>query len=182
MTILTPEQLNIPTGLFEVQSQDAQAIAEERMGKIVEGLKAYQVLPPKVIFSGNISIKFAIAALVSYAKREKADLIAVSTHSKKAVTRFLFGSFSESLILQSDVPTFLISPKMHELKKLSRILYPTDLSEASRDTLETVVCFAKERGVSITLFHKVEYVNAYGVPGFQSPEIYTEFLEARYRR
>lgn len=85
--------------------------------------------------------------LLNYAHESNADLIAVSTLSRKGATRFLFGSFAETLVLQSDIPVLILSPKTQFAGPLSEILFPTDLGETSKETLERVAEMAKALNV-----------------------------------
>ena len=174
--VLSPDQLNMPPNLFAELSESIEVTANKELVHLTEKHKVPGMQKPEILLSKNNSLRAAVEILNSYAKKTSADLVAVSTQSKKGVTHFLFGSFAETLILQSEIPIFVINPSLHNLKRNKSILFPTDLSEASRVALEEVIKMAQERKFSVVLFNRVEYHNQFAVPDFDAGA-YTTFLE-----
>ncbi len=112
------------------------------------------------------STRDAVAALLRLASREKAGAIAVATHGRKGVDRFFLGSFAETLMMQSHVPLLAINPSVHHLRKVSRLLYATDLSLKSRKITPLVLDLAKQFDCPVTVFHKLLEYKLVPPPGF----------------
>jgi nucleotide-binding universal stress UspA family protein len=65
----------------------------------------------------NIDVTVKIVAgdpaanIVDYAKREKADLIAMSTHGRSGIARWVLGSVADKILHESRTPLWLVRPK-----------------------------------------------------------------------
>lgn len=176
VTVLSPDQLKMPSTFFSDQSEDVvEHVTKElntRVGKLgVPGLKE-----PKVLISVDVSLRNAVDKLIHHAKKWGAELIVISSHSQKSVSHFLFGSFAETLVLQSDVPVFIVTPRMHEIRKVEHIFFPTDLSAAARTAMEEVLPIARDWNARLTLFHKVDFVTRFTLPSFQTGSLYADYL------
>jgi len=156
--VLTPDQLRVPFDLFEAVRSESESDAKQNLGKMASQLSPAQALPPTLLVSSDMSLRRAVRTLVDYARTSGAELIAVGAQSKRAVGRFLFGSFGETLILQSDIPVLLITPKTIQKGPFKSVLFATDLSDASRQSFAEVVKLAKRQKLRIVLFNKVEYL------------------------
>jgi len=174
--ILSPDQVRLPEGMFGEVHDDLQTIQRKNLDKLLSKVKLPGLQPLSVVVSPNYSLRSAVHELILHARETKATLIAASTLSKKGVSRFLFGSFAETLVLQSEIPVFLVSPKTEPVKAIRHILFPTDLSEKSREVFNRVVAIAAEHRARLTVFHKVEYMNAFATPAFE-PRIYQQCLD-----
>jgi nucleotide-binding universal stress UspA family protein len=49
--------------------------------------------------------------ITDFAKRNKVDLIALATHGRSGISRWVFGSVADRLVRSSSVPILLIRPK-----------------------------------------------------------------------
>lgn len=49
--------------------------------------------------------------ITAFAQREKADLIALATHGRSGISRWVFGSVADRLVRSSSVPILLIRPE-----------------------------------------------------------------------
>ncbi len=133
--------------------EQVQAAAEASMSKWIAKSKLPSVSRPTVLVQKSMSLTEAVLRLVEWAKSHEADLIAVSTQAHKGATRFLLGSFSETLILESTLPTLIVAPQTEAPKRVRKILYPTDWSPVSRSALATVLPAVGKLGAEIYLFH-----------------------------
>lgn len=124
---------------------------------------------------GNVTCRVlhgdAAEAVLSAAESEKADLIAISTHGRSGLRRFLFGSVATKLLEASAVPVLFLRPKQGEDKGaagpvIKKILVPLDGSAVAMSILPTVEEFAKTVGATLVLFHAVQPLTAY--PGFEA--------------
>lgn len=112
----------------------------------------------------------AATAILKTAGDEKADLIAISTHGRSGITRFLFGSVATKILEGADVPVLFLRPKEGEDKGapgpvVMKILVPLDGSDVALSVLPPVEAFAKAMGASLVLFHAVQPITSY--PGFE---------------
>ncbi|MEX0682827.1 MAG: universal stress protein [Dehalococcoidia bacterium] len=112
----------------------------------------------------------AAEAVLAAVNEEKADLLAIATHGRSGLARWLFGSTATKLLEESKVPVLVIRPKSGEDKGapgpvIKKILVPLDGSEAAQSILPVVEGFAKAMGASIVLYHAVQPLFAY--PGFE---------------
>jgi nucleotide-binding universal stress UspA family protein len=175
--LLSPDQLRLAPSLFEEESQNLRATAEGRLTALLKKAQWPQLLPPTLLVSVDYSLRMAVQTLLTHAHRTGADAIAVSTFARKGVTRFLLGSFAETLILQSDLPVFVVSPHTQLPKRFKDVIYPTDLSQKSNDIYNDVTTLAQKLAAKITVFHNVEYYTPYMAEVYASVPAYEAFLE-----
>jgi len=136
-----------------------------------------------VLTQEDSSLGNAVRKVVQHAKETGASLIAVSTHARKGATRFLLGSFAETLILHSEIPTLLVSPKARPQTQINNLLFPTDLSAASLGAFQNVVELAKEVGAKLTIFHRLDmFSSAVKTRPEQDPKRRNVFEEEMGRR
>lgn len=116
----------------------------------------------------------AAEAILSAAEGEKADLIAIGTHGRSGITRWLFGSVATKILENSPVPVLFLRPKEGADKGapgpiVKKILVPIDGSPEAMSVLPTVEGFAKAVGASLVLFHAVAPIASY--PGFETAAV-----------
>lgn len=139
-----------------IVESDAQAEALENLTRFLKKTKVSGLTDAEVLVQSDRSLTKAVLRLVAYAKQVGAAAIVVSTQASRGATRFLLGSFAETLILESDVPVLAISPKSKLGNKLKTILYPTDFSERSHEVFPQVLSVASVVGAKVVLFHRRE--------------------------
>ncbi len=113
-------------------------------------------------------------SIIRAAEEESADLIAISTHGRSGLARWLFGSTATKLLQASPIPVLFLRPKTGEDKGapgpvIKKILVPLDGSETAMTVLHTVEAFARDVGASLVLFHSVEPIAVY--PGFETQSV-----------
>jgi len=116
----------------------------------------------------------AAEAILSCAENEGADLIAISTHGRSGIRRFLFGSVATKLLEASPVPVLFLRPKEGQDKGapgpvVKKILVPLDLSDLSLSILPVVEGFAQSMAASVVLYHAVAPLAVY--PGFEAATV-----------
>jgi nucleotide-binding universal stress UspA family protein len=99
------------------------------------------------------------------------DLIAISTHGRSGISRWLFGSVATHILERISVPLLVLRPKEGEDRGelgpvVKKILVPLDGSELAMSILPVVEEFAKMMGASLVLYHSVAPLAPY--PGFES--------------
>lgn len=135
---------------------DLQAPALEKLTKFLKRTKLPKQSDVEVLVQSDKSLTKAVLRLVAYAKQIGANGIVVSTQANKGTTRFLLGSFAETLILESDVPTIAISPKAKIASRPKEIFFPTDFSERSKEMFSEVLKLALSVGAKVVVFHREE--------------------------
>ncbi len=110
-------------------------------------------------------------AVLAAADEAGVDLIAISTHGRSGISRWLFGSVATHILERAGVPLLVLRPKEGEDRGapgpvVKKILVPLDGSEVAKSVLPVVEEFAKTMGASLVLYHSVAPLSAY--PGFES--------------
>lgn len=102
-------------------------------------------------------------AILSYADRHDIDLIALGTHGRRGVRRFLLGSVAEEVVRRADRPVLTVrgnetpEPELGPpLPTLDRILVPIDFSDPSRVALLHAQGLADVFDASVDVFHVVQ--------------------------
>ena len=113
----------------------------------------------------------AAEAVLASADAAGADLIAISTHGRSGLSRWLFGSVATHILERSAIPLLVLRPKEGEDRGapgpvVKKILVPLDGSDVAKSVLPVVEEFAKTMGASLVLYHSVAPLSAY--PGFES--------------
>jgi nucleotide-binding universal stress UspA family protein len=79
--------------------------AQDYALKVQKRFKTQGIITQAVTVEGRASDE-----ILSYAEKNNADLIVMSTHGKSGLSRFFFGSVAEKVSRHSRVPVLLISP------------------------------------------------------------------------
>lgn len=154
--VLFPDE----TGIEDVGDQKAWArrcrdSAVRAMESILKDLKlkTYFEEPKVILFSHNM--KEGVKSLSTHAKAIGADLIVVNTHARSGIERLLLGSFSEMLLLLSEVPVCTVSPNSKAIDDIHRIVFATDLSDRSKEALGKIASLSKDHQSKVVLFHAI---------------------------
>jgi nucleotide-binding universal stress UspA family protein len=86
------------------------------------------------------------------------DLAVLGTHGRTGLMRLLMGSIAEELFRSLNCPVLTVGPNCPRkipVETLNPILYPTDLSPASRAAFPYVASLAVEYRAKIILFHTI---------------------------
>lgn len=174
-SVLNPGQLRIPADSDGVKTKFKMA-AQKAFEKITRATKIPNLGEPSVVFSESYSQRKSVETFLDFAKERKANLIAVGTHARTGMQRWLLGSFAETLILQSSVPLLIVNPKTHLPKKIKTVLFPTDLSEASEKGLNKLLPDLKRLKAKVILFHKMDYVLPETYSMIYRSDLYEKYL------
>jgi len=122
----------------------------------------------------NASIRVVISddpasAILVRAKEMPADLIALATHGRSGVSRWVRGSVAERVLRNANVPVLLVNPPEKRTKRLlakrdgqsllesgdgfQRLLVPVDGSQRSGEVLELVTVLALAYQARVTLLY-----------------------------
>jgi nucleotide-binding universal stress UspA family protein len=90
-------------------------------------------------------------------KENNVDLIVMGTHGRTGVDKFLMGSVAEEIFRRSSVPVLTIGPdvrsSVHNGGRFHRVLFATDLTEASSAAAPYALSLTQENKAKLTLLH-----------------------------
>ncbi len=125
----------------------------------------------KILHLPVVGRKKEIEELLSYAKEENADLIALISQGKSGLEKKLLGSFAEALLLKSEIPLLFLDGESNSREKVNKILFATDFSEASKKGFNILLKQVKNQNPEIVIF------NAIQLPQFSAAgHVYTQAL------
>jgi nucleotide-binding universal stress UspA family protein len=107
--------------------------------------------------------------ILSEADATDADLIAMSTHGRSGLMRWVLGSVADKVVHRTTTPLLLVrarDTKEHPPAKIDRVLVPLDGSPLSLSVLPYVEDVAATLGASLVLFNGVPPLDVY--PGAET--------------
>jgi nucleotide-binding universal stress UspA family protein len=100
-----------------------------------------------------------VEALWEIVQEQEIDLVLLGTHGRTGVKHLALGSVAEELYRCLSCPVITVGPQMPAPSsddiEISRILFPTDLSQGSLKAFSWVAEFASAYRASVTVFHSV---------------------------
>lgn len=113
----------------------------------------------------------------------KADLVAMSTHGRSGLARWVIGSVADKVIRESGKPLLLFRPQEGAAAgaaTIRNIIIPLDGSELAEQALPTAEALAKDLDGTVTVFRAVStYTFAFAEPyPFGGAEATADILEA----
>lgn len=154
--VLVPGKLDMLAGPSSPEWMEAyREAAKEKLAVLKDTWKLDFCLPAKLVENPRGSLRSAVQSILDYAKDTNVDLIVVPSHARSGVSRMFLGSFAESVLLESRLPTLITSPHMeHPAKKIENILFATDFSKACARVYQRFLPFAGAAKAKVVLFHK----------------------------
>lgn len=140
--------------------------------------KGFPVLKGKVVFEDSKSLKATTDRMIQTAVKEKADILAVSTHSRKGIKRLLVGSFAEYAIAHSPIPLLVMNPYARVPDNVNKILFASDLSKPAKKAFADVLKIAKKWKCSIVFLHAPDAIYAHALDK-KDPDVikYQKFVD-----
>lgn len=132
---------------------DPEAAHRAALIESTKDLNLPGLIGPRLIPQTMSSKRNAVDMLVKYALSSKADLIVASTHGRAGMARLLMGSFAETLVNHSPVPSLIVGGEADVGDHFRHVLFPTDLGVTSRQMFERTVRLLAPIGCRMTLFH-----------------------------
>jgi nucleotide-binding universal stress UspA family protein len=145
-------------------------MAEKAMTALIEELGVPHIKRPKVLVEKSSSQAACARKLARFAEKINADLVALSSHGRKGFSRFILGSFAESLLSSSHLPTLLTGPRTEDsatepdhhggihVSPPEAIVFPTDFSPACSEAFNRAIELARQFGAEIHIFHKALHI------------------------
>ena len=135
----------------------------------------------KVLIANGTSLRARVEKLLEHAYASRAAAIALTTRARSGPQRWVLGSFTESLVLQSRLPLLILNPRPRPAQSPAHILFPTDLSEEATRALRIVIREAKLRKLKLTIMHSAEFNFEHPEAAYGPAEGHAE-LKAKYLR
>lgn len=135
-----------------------QAFEEERIAR----LRKLEALGVQLRALGDIRVLTALEdgpvapTLRDYARKFRADLIVMSSHSRGGIKRAALGSVTDYLIRHANIPVLVVKQPVsfvgtHFQEAVGRIVVPLDGSELAEQILPSVASLALRLGASVSL-------------------------------
>ena len=156
--------------------------ASRRFAEYLEGI-AQNVFPTGTARC-TIQTGSAAEAIINYAATDKQTLIALATHGRSGLNRWLLGSVAEKVLRGGSNPTLVVRARDDKnpswaMATLKRIIVPLDGSEMSERILPYIKELAKRLDLEVKLVRLYAGLAAAG-DGFYSPH-QLDALTARLR-
>lgn len=101
----------------------------------------------------TISTTKAVDTLLTLAKKKQSELVALYTHSRRGLKRFLLGSFAETAVHRSQLNLLIAGPDTKFSAKLKTLFYMSDFSSENKNNLSRVINFAQITGAKLVVFY-----------------------------
>ena len=142
----------------------------EGLGKETAAAQAYLESKRDQLRSRGLKVKTVTAyqpeadSILNAAADEDADLIAMSTHGRSGISRWILGSVADKVLHATHRPLLLARAREAEERapaRIDRIAVPLDGSELSVSVLPYVEEVAEALGASLVLVHAVQPLDIY---------------------
>lgn len=174
--VLGSTELNWPMDYSTDWMRDFQNNLRTHLEEVIQATGFPRILAPKIIVEPLASTSAAVESLLDYATNQNVDMIIVGSHGRKGLDRFFLGSFAETLLVHSEVPVLVIGGSTKVETQFSRILFPTEFGDYSREVFRRTISAAQQMKASVILYHAVPvparivmdtgyYPSLYGVEG-----------------
>ncbi|HXX95281.1 MAG TPA: universal stress protein [Planctomycetota bacterium] len=126
--------------------------------------RTFELVNDGITARGLVREGRAAELILEAAESERATLIAMSTHGRTGLGRFVFGSVAEKVLRASPVPVLMVRSFPHGGPSRGRIeelpfrnfLVPLDGSDASASSIPLILRWARPLDAHVTLLHVVE--------------------------
>ena len=152
-----PEPVHGMSGRLLVPVEDVQRMLERQahddLEKAEATLRGAQPRARLEVARGNPAEE-----ILRVAAEQEVDSIAMTTHGRGALGRWLFGSVADRVARSSPVPVLLVRPREGEPRPVTirRLVVPLDGSALAEEALPTARVLAKRLGVPIHLITVID--------------------------
>lgn len=107
----------------------------------------------EIMDSQTMSITPAVDRLLKFAKTKRSRLLALYTHNRKGLERFIMGSFAETTVHRSKIDLLMAGPRTKYPAKVRQIFFASDFGPRSKKDLSRVLDLCRRMGARLTVFH-----------------------------
>jgi hypothetical protein len=127
------------------------AIMEHEL--MIEIRRSGALRSPRVLIETSADASLCTKKLLRYAKGIGAQLVAIGANGRSSLSRWLTGSFAETLMRESPLPLLVTGPlQMNGLKSAKAIVLTTDFAAKDQSAFIKLLQMARARGLSVHLF------------------------------
>lgn len=141
-----------PAEWFSISARDYVArerrSSAEYLAKLAEKLAEKGIGVQERVVTGEPS-----RAIVASAAREKADLIALSTHGRSGVREWAFGSVAERVLRTTSRPVLVYRGKAPAAGDIRRVLVALDEQDRTLEVVPAAADLAEAMKAELILFH-----------------------------
>jgi nucleotide-binding universal stress UspA family protein len=102
---LNPALYEVPSQIIDDAYSKGKNFGRAYLDRIVAKLQAEGVAAPSVRGEGKVG-----ESILDYVGKNGVDLIAMSTHGRSGLTRWMIGSVADKIVQNSTVPVLLVRP------------------------------------------------------------------------
>lgn len=134
-----------------------QDIREKSEAQLNELLAEHQASDIKVVQCHQRGVA-AGPMILEYAGKNEIDLIVMSTHGRRGLSKVLIGSVAEEVVQLANCAVLTLNPKCERVEPnaVDRILVPIDFSDHSRKALDEAAKLADQMQAKLMLLHVIE--------------------------
>jgi nucleotide-binding universal stress UspA family protein len=133
--------------------QSLQRLVEETLGDHLAAVRIDYV----------VGVGRPAAELLKLARELRADLLIMSTHGLTGIRKLFFGSTTERVLRESDIPVLVTGSPMHGARswadmvaQVNRVLVPVDLDPGTDTNVQEALCVADALEVPALITHVIE--------------------------
>jgi nucleotide-binding universal stress UspA family protein len=177
------DTVELARGLATVERLYMNTMVADETRRIGEYLAAVEKKFSGLAVTATVAEGHTAELIVANAAAEKDTLIAMATHGRSGLKRFLLGSVAEKVLRGAANPLLLVHAtedvKAADAAPLKSIVVPLDGSELAESVLSTVVELAQKLDLEIILLraYAIPYGADTGGDGFYDPVNLEAFLD-----
>lgn len=138
---------------------------ERAINEVVEELGVSGARPARVLVEETATRAGAVEQLLRAADEERAQGIALCSHGRAGIGRFVLGSFAETLLRDSRLPIYFLARKPDSLPAQPvdscTVLFATDFSSTSRAAFRRLLADTRLSTDRLILFHALGFPMRY---------------------
>ena len=146
-------EVNLATA-YDIPEKDRYSAYPKKL--MEKGLKDFDLPDAQavVLYESTLSQSAAVEKVSAFAKKDKTDLIFISTNAKSLLPRMVFGSFAETLVNASSTDLLVYHQKTKVGSKSGKnILFAHDFTKKGEAGLLRVSEYAKKWKAALTVVH-----------------------------
>lgn len=128
---------------------------QEKVRNYLSSLQVSSIQAPQILVSESEKKKDWVRTLLDEAKMKNAELIILTNHGRKGLSKLLAGSFAENLLKESHLPILFLGENPPSESHWNRVLFATDFSEDSHRSLLEFLNFTSMTATELLLFHAI---------------------------
>lgn len=171
MNVVEPPY-DFPSRIEEVVSSRKEA-AVENLTKIIDDLHSVDEFR-FIRMKGKVEVGKVDTAILDVVRSQDFDLICVGLGGEHDFKKTLYGSITNTLLLESDIPVFAISKRI-DFRSPKQLVFATDLRKNDLNEINKMESFAKDLGVQFRVINIAEDLNF----NQRKVEIFTQEIRER---